>query len=73
MALDTPGVSPMQPGTWTSGPDLPADTSTANFNTANGNIQTAIDAPGVLLPSGKVLMVAGNTVRETPSEDVVLV
>jgi hypothetical protein len=66
-ALYTAGASPTQPGTWTNGPDFPADTSAANFNSANGNIQTAIDAPGVLLPSGKVLLVAGNTVRETPS------
>ena len=63
-ALYTPPGSPTQPGSWTAGPDLPPDTSGKNFNSPNGNIQTAIDAPCVLLPGGKVLLVAGNTVRE---------
>src|SRR3954447_26308290 len=36
----------------------------ANFNSPNGNIQTALDAPAVLLPGGHVLLVGGNTVRE---------
>jgi len=36
---------PSQPGTWSNGPDLPPDTSGKNFNSPNGNIQTAIDAP----------------------------
>jgi Abnormal spindle-like microcephaly-assoc'd, ASPM-SPD-2-Hydin len=63
-ALYTPPASPTQPGSWADGPDLPHDTSGSNFNSPNGNIQTAIDAPCVLLPNGKVLLVAGNTVRE---------
>jgi hypothetical protein len=63
-ALYTPPAVPSQPGSWAAGPDLPADTSGNNFNSVNGNIQTAIDAPAVLLPGGKVLCVGGNTVRE---------
>lgn len=63
-ALYTPPASPDQPGSWSAGPDLPPDTSGNNFNSPNGNVQTAIDAPCVLLPGGKVLLVAGNTVRE---------
>ena len=51
-------------GTWTAGPNLPADTSGNTFNSINGNIQTAIDTPGVLLPSGQVLFVGGNTVSQ---------
>jgi hypothetical protein len=66
-AIYTPPASPSQPGSWAAGPDLPADTSTAKFNNVNGNLQTAIDAPAVLLPGGKVLLMAGNTVREVDS------
>ena len=66
-ALYTPPASPTQPGSWANGPDLPADTTSANFNSPNGSLQTAIDAPAVLLPGGKVLLVAGNTVREVDS------
>jgi hypothetical protein len=60
-ALYTPPASPALPGSWTIGPDLPADTSGNNFNSPNGNIQTSIDAPAVLLPGGKVLFACGNT------------
>jgi Abnormal spindle-like microcephaly-assoc'd, ASPM-SPD-2-Hydin len=63
-ALYTPPAIPTAPGSWAAGPDLPPDTSGNNFNSPNGNIQTAIDAPCVLLPGGNVLLVAGNTVRE---------
>ncbi len=63
-ALYTPPAVASQPGSWTAGPDLPPDTSGNNFNSPNGNIQTAIDAPAVLLPGGKVLLVGGQTVRE---------
>lgn len=59
-ALYTPPASPALPGSWTAGPDLLADT-TGTFNSPNGNIQTAIDAPAVLLPGGKVLFACGNT------------
>jgi hypothetical protein len=63
-AIYTPPAVASQPGSWVAGPDLPPDTSGKNFNSPNGNIQTAIDAPAVLLPGGKVLLVGGNTVRE---------
>ncbi len=63
-ALYTQPTNPAQAGSWAPGPDFPADTSGNNFNNVNGNIQTAIDAPAVLLPGGKVLCVAGNTVKE---------
>ena len=63
-ALYTPPASASQPGSWAAGPDMPADTSGKQFNSVNGNIQTAIDAPGVLLPGGKVLLAIGNTRTE---------
>jgi hypothetical protein len=50
-ALYTPPSDPTQPGTWSAGPDLPAD--------ANGNTQLAGDMPAVLLPSGQVLLMGG--------------
>jgi Abnormal spindle-like microcephaly-assoc'd, ASPM-SPD-2-Hydin/Kelch motif len=59
-----PAGSPSLPGSWATAHDLPSDTSGKNFNAPNGNLQTAIDAPSVLLPGGKVLLVGGNTVRE---------
>ena len=63
-ALYTQGASPGQPGSWVAGPNLPADTTANKYNQVNGNLQTAIDAPGTLLPNGQVLLIAGNTVRE---------
>jgi hypothetical protein len=69
-AIYTPGASPTQGGSWAAGPDLPADTSTANWNSPNGNLQTAIDAPAVLLTGGKVLLVGGNTVRQVNAGQV---
>jgi hypothetical protein len=45
-----------QTGGWSPGPDFPMD--------SNGSILTAIDAPACLLPNGKVLCVAGSTVKE---------
>jgi hypothetical protein len=60
----TPPTTPSGQGTWAAGGSFPADTSGNNYNQVNGNFQTAIDAPGVLLPNGKVLAVAGNTKRE---------
>jgi hypothetical protein len=59
-----PAGSPSLPGSWAAAHDIPSDTSGKNFNAPNGNLQTAIDAPSVLLPGGKVLLVGGNTVRE---------
>jgi hypothetical protein len=50
------------PGTgWSAGPDFPADTTAQPINP----LMTNIDAPGCLLPSGKVLCVAGNTKKES--------
>jgi hypothetical protein len=63
-AVYTPPAVATQSGSWSAGPDLPPDTSGKNFNSPNGNIQTAIDAPAVLLPGGHVLLVGGQTVRE---------
>ena len=50
----TPGAG------WSAGPDFPPDSSASPINP----LMTAIDAPGCLLPSGKVLCVAGNTKNE---------
>jgi hypothetical protein len=69
-ALYTHPAVASQPGSWTAGPDLPPDTSGNNFNSPNGNIQTAIDAPAVLLPNGKVLLVGGQTVREVNNSQI---
>jgi len=69
-ALYTPPAIASQPGSWTAAHNLPADTSGNNFNSPNGNIQTAIDAPAVLLPGGKVLLVGGQTVREVDGGQV---
>ena len=63
----TPPTSPSGTGSWAAGGSFPADTSTNNYNQVNGGFQTAIDAPAVLLPNGKVLCIAGNTVREVSS------
>jgi len=63
-ALYTCPAIASQPGAWTAARDLPHDASGKNFNSPNGNIQTAIDAPAVLLPCGKVLLIGGPTVRE---------
>lgn len=46
-----PGPNPAAPGTWTAGPDFPADPS--------GQLLKANDAPGCVLPNGHVLCVAG--------------
>ncbi len=67
-ALYTQPAAPAQAGTWAAGPNLPTDTTANKYNQVNGNLQTAIDAPGTLLPNGQVLFVAGNTVRETDSK-----
>jgi hypothetical protein len=69
-ALYTSPAIASEPGSWAAGHDLPPDTSGNNFNSPNGNIQTAIDAPAVLLPGGKVLLAGGQTVREVSSGQV---
>lgn len=50
-AIYTPPPIANQLGSWAPGPDFPAD--------GNGNLMGAKDAPGCLLPNGKVLCVAG--------------
>jgi hypothetical protein len=50
-ALYTPPALASQPGTWMAGPDIPVD--------AQNRLMKAKDAPGVLLPNGKVLFAAG--------------
>ena len=69
-AIYTPPGSPTGAGAWSPGPSFPADTSGNSYNQVNGNAQTAIDAPAVLLPNGKVLCIAGNTVREVSNGQV---
>jgi len=59
-----PAGNSSQPGSWSNGADMPTDTSGNNINSVNGNIQTAIDAPAVLLTGGKVLCCVGNTKNE---------
>jgi len=49
-AIYTPPHHPEDPGSWANGPDL---------KDGVGNPLTAIDAPAVLLPNGKVLCCAG--------------
>jgi len=50
-ALYTPPPLASQPGTWSAGPDIPVD--------AQNRLMKAKDAPGCLLPNGKVLFAAG--------------
>lgn len=50
-AVYTPPPIASAPGTWAAGPDFPKD--------ASGNLMEAKDAPGCLLPNGRVLCVAG--------------
>jgi hypothetical protein len=56
-ALFTPGPHPTDPGSWTTGPAFPIDTSAS----PNWPTLTALDAPACLLPSGKVVCLAGTT------------
>jgi hypothetical protein len=55
-ALFTPGANATDPGSWTQGPNFPDDTT----QNANWPRLTALDAPACLLPSGKVVLLAGN-------------
>src|SRR5439155_8990351 len=50
-ALYTPPATATDPGNWVAGPDYPPDPS--------GRPLGAKDAPGCLMPNGKVLCVAG--------------
>lgn len=50
------GPTPADPGMWQRGPDFPPDGSA---NPVSATL-TALDAPGCLLPNGKVLLIAGS-------------
>jgi len=56
-AIFTPGPHGTDPGSWTQGPVFPKDTSAS----PNWPTLTALDAPACLLPSGKVVCLAGTT------------
>jgi hypothetical protein len=56
-AIFTPGPHATDPGSWTPGPVFPNDTS----GSPNWPTLTALDSPGCLLPSGKVVFLAGTT------------
>ena len=58
----TPNPDPEQPGTWTAGPHMPADVDNPY---SPAGFLTALDAPAVLLPGGKVICVGGATRAET--------
>ena len=60
-AIFTPGPHLNSPGSWTKGPAFPPDTSSS----PNWPTLTALDAPACLLPSGKVVCLAGNTEPES--------
>jgi hypothetical protein len=55
-AIFSPGSNPTDPGSWVTGPAFPTDTSAS----PNWPTLTALDAPCALLPSGKVVLLAGN-------------
>lgn len=61
-AIFTPGPNQTDAGSWTTGPAFPADVSTS----PNWPTLTALDAPACLLPSGKVVLIAGNA---EPTDD----
>lgn len=52
----TPGPTVTDKGTWTAGPDLPADAGNAN---APAGLQTSLDGCVVVLPNGHVLLTSG--------------
>ncbi|HET7881671.1 MAG TPA: kelch repeat-containing protein [Acetobacteraceae bacterium] len=56
-ALFTPGPHINSPGSWTAGPVFPNDTSGSPL----WPTLTTLDAPACLLPSGKVVCLAGTT------------
>ncbi|MEO7085467.1 MAG: kelch repeat-containing protein [Gemmatimonadaceae bacterium] len=60
-AVWTPDPSdPKQPGTWAAGKDFPADSVTTVYP---AKILTLSDAPAVLQPNGRVLVLAGSLYR----------
>jgi hypothetical protein len=58
----TPDRDPARPGTWSAGPHMPADPDNP---LSPAGFLTALDAPAVLLPSGKVICTGGATRKET--------
>ena len=61
----TPHPDPQQAGTWAAGPHMPADPDNP---LSPAGFLTALDAPAVLLPGGKVICVGGAT-REDPGNN----
>ena len=61
-AIFTPGPHPTSPGSWMKGPVFPADSAAS----PNWPLLTALDAPACLLPSGKVVLMAGTTAPDGP-------
>jgi hypothetical protein len=57
----TPDPDPAQPGTWSAGPHMPADPDPDNPYSPPERFLTALDAPAVLLPGGKVICTGGAT------------
>lgn len=55
-AYYTSGATPSAKGSWSAGPDLPADASNTN---APAGLQTSLDGAAVLLPNGHVLLTSG--------------
>jgi hypothetical protein len=55
-AVFTPGPNATDLGSWTQGPSFPKDTTT----NPNWPTLTALDSPTCLLPSGKVVLLAGS-------------
>ena len=69
-AIYAPNANPALSGTWTAGPDFPADPG----DPSNGNkvlsptgLLTLSNTPGCLQPNGRVLVVAGTLYRNTAS------
>ena len=60
-AIFTPGPTPTDPGSWTQGPTFPKDNSAS----PNWPTLTALDAPACLLPSGKVVCLAGTAALDS--------
>jgi hypothetical protein len=59
-AVWTAGSSLTQPGTWAAAPDFPADPITTVYP---AKILTLCDAPAVLQPNGRALVLAGSLYR----------
>jgi len=60
----TPDPDSQQPGTWAPGPRMPADPGNP-YSPDGAGYLTALDAPAVLLPGGKVICTGGPTRKKT--------